>query len=155
MTELEKLIPVGAKLVSHGRTIFEGEFSLLSTLTWSTSEVHSNREVMRKTPYGDVVLAGHCTLALMGGLHGTSGLGAILYQDEIRSIGLVGIENVRIKYPLKPGDTMTVQTEILSVTPTKSDPNRSILRYRDTAHNQNGQLLIEAEFLQLMELSPK
>ncbi len=152
MPELGELIPVGKILISRGRTITEGEFSLLSTLTWSNSEVHTNREYMRKTPFGDIVLAGYCTLALMGGLQGTSGLAEILYQKEIHSIGLVGIENVRITHPLKPGDTMTVHTEILSVTPTRRNPSRSILRYRDVAYNQSHDILIEADFIQLMEL---
>jgi acyl dehydratase len=152
MNSLHDLIPIGKILTSRGRTITEGEFSLLSSLTWSNSEVHTNRVYMQGTPYGDIVAAGHCTLALMGGLHGTSGLGEILYQDAIRSIGLVGIENVHFRHPLKPGDTMTVRTEILDVLPTKKDPRRSILRYRDTAYNQRSEMLVEADFIQLMEL---
>jgi acyl dehydratase len=41
--------------------------------------------------------------------------------------------------PTRPGDTLTVTSEVIEVTPSKSRPDRGIATVRSTTTNQNGE----------------
>ena len=149
--DLVKRVPVGAKFRSMGRTISEGEFALLTNVTWTLGPLHSDKEVMAKTPFGERVLAGGITLALMGGLASISGITKTL--EEEHGIGIVAMltyEDVRFRNPLFPGDTIEIDTEITEVIPT-SKPNRAILKQRDICTKQNNKVVCEATRVYLIQ----
>jgi acyl dehydratase len=54
-----------------------------------------------------------------------------------------GSEEMRWPRPVRPGDTLTVRTEILDVRPSKSRPEQGILKVRTTTLNQNGETVQE------------
>ena len=41
--------------------------------------------------------------------------------------------------PVRPGDVLRVESEILEVRPSRSNPTRGIVRVRNTTLNQDGQ----------------
>jgi acyl dehydratase len=41
--------------------------------------------------------------------------------------------------PTRPGDTLTVETEVLAVTPSRSRPERGMITVRSITRNQNGE----------------
>jgi acyl dehydratase len=41
--------------------------------------------------------------------------------------------------PVRPGDELRVESEVLEVTPSKSRPNRGLIKVRSTTLNQNGE----------------
>jgi acyl dehydratase len=41
--------------------------------------------------------------------------------------------------PVRPGDELRVESEVLEVTPSKSCPNRGLIKVRSTTLNQNGE----------------
>lgn len=53
------------------------------------------------------------------------------------SVGL-GVDELRWPRPVKPGDTLRLETEILDVRPSKSKPDRGIIRIRNVTTNQDG-----------------
>lgn len=153
MAGFTELIPVGKKFVSKGRTITEGDFSLLTSLTWTVGEIHTNREYMKKTQFGEMILAGPCILACAVGLASTSGLRAAMEQDGLRTVALLGFEDVRFRSPLKPGDTMVVHSEILDIRPTSKNPKRGVMRVREVTFNQRGEAVMEATRAAMLELT--
>lgn len=56
--------------------------------------------------------------------------------------GLIGagVEELRWPVPTRPGDTLTVDSEILEVRPSRSKPDRGIVRVRITARNQRNEI---------------
>jgi acyl dehydratase len=54
------------------------------------------------------------------------------------SIG-IGVEAIRWPRPVYPGDVLRVESEILEVRPSQSNPDRGIVRVRNTTLNQDGQ----------------
>ena len=139
MDSIEKLVPVGKKFISAGRTISEGDFTLLANLTWTTDRIHSDREFMKQTPFGERILAGACVLACAVGLANRSGIAQVIDNDKVRRIAALGLEKVSFTAPVKPGDTITVHSEILDIRPTSKDPNRAVVRIHETTFNQSGQ----------------
>jgi acyl dehydratase len=59
--------------------------------------------------------------------------------------GLVGagIELLRWPIPTRPGDVLRVETEILSVRPSASRPDRGLVRIRNVTLNQRGEVAQE------------
>jgi acyl dehydratase len=56
------------------------------------------------------------------------------------SVGL-GVDELRWPRPVKPGDTLRLETEILEVRPSKSKPDRGIIRIRNVTTNQDNQVV--------------
>lgn len=61
---------------------------------------------------------------------------------EKSSLGGPGIDELRWLLPVRPGDTIVTEVEILEVRPLKSRPDRGILRYRMIGYNQHGEPVI-------------
>lgn len=143
MGDITEKVPVGAKYRSIGRTIGEGDFTLITNLTWTTSELHSNYEKMKDTQFGERILAGPCVAAVIVGLAGTSDLRRGLHDAGIRLVAMLGMDKVSFPAPVKPNDTLWSETEIVSARLTRN-PQRGVLTMIDRGFNQRGELVSEA-----------
>ena len=56
------------------------------------------------------------------------------------SVGL-GVDELRWPRPVRPGDTLRLQTEIMDVRPSRSKPDRGIIRIRNMTTNQHGEVV--------------
>ena len=56
------------------------------------------------------------------------------------SIGL-GVDALEWPRPVRPGDTLRLQTEIVEVRPSRSKPDRGIIRIRNVTTNQDGEVV--------------
>jgi len=136
-------LPIGVVVTSIGRTIGEGEFMLLHTLSWSFSELHTNRERMINTEYGERLLAGPMLTAVVAGLHSSGG-----HFDDLRSkfnIKFLAVMGIEAKYrsPVIPGDTIWVDTTLESARVSKSQPGSGVMVFLDIARNQRDEVVLE------------
>jgi acyl dehydratase len=56
------------------------------------------------------------------------------------SVGL-GVDELRWPQPVRPGDVLRLETEILDVRASKSKPDRGIIRIRNVTMNQRGEVV--------------
>jgi len=56
------------------------------------------------------------------------------------AIGL-GVDELRWPNPVRPGDTLTVETEIIDLRLSRSKPNYGIIRLRNVTTNQRGEIV--------------
>ena len=56
------------------------------------------------------------------------------------SIGL-GVDELRWPLPVRPGDVLRLETEILDVRASRSKPDRGIIRIRNVTTNQRGEIV--------------
>ena len=56
------------------------------------------------------------------------------------SIGL-GVDELRWPMPVRPGDVLRLETEILDVRASRSKPDRGIIRIRNVTTNQRGEIV--------------
>lgn len=61
---------------------------------------------------------------------------------EIASMGSPGVDELRWLAPLRPGDTVSLQTEIVAVEPSRSRPDRGSVRVRYELTNQRDELVL-------------
>jgi acyl dehydratase len=126
---------VGEKFVSGGITITESEI-IHFALQYDPQPFHLDVTAAEKSPYGGLIASGFHTLSLCFGLFMQRGVLAAC------SIGSPGIDEVRWLAPVRPGDTLRTETEVLEVKPSSSKPDRGILRMKYVGVNQHGSAVI-------------
>ena len=53
----------------------------------------------------------------------------------------LGVDELRWPNPVRPGDTLTVETEIIDLRLSRSKPNYGIIRLRNVTTNQRGEIV--------------
>jgi acyl dehydratase len=66
----------------------------------------------------------------------------LLVGSDLRPVGGIigaGFDEFRWPRPVRPGDELRVESEILEVRPSKSRPDQGVVKVRTTTLNQNGE----------------
>jgi acyl dehydratase len=145
--DLAEELPLGRCFRSQGRTIGEGDFSALVNLTWTTGELHVNRELMtseRGTAIlgrpGERVLALQAVAAVGVGLGWSRNIGPVLRHAYgvavVRSLSFA----VEAGEPLFPGDTVWSDSMLTGTRPTQ-DAARRVLDVEHRITNQRSEVV--------------
>lgn len=97
---------------------------------------HIDPEAAKSSIFGTLIASGWQTVAVFMSLL----VNAVLKDSA--SLGSPGIEGIQWLKPVRPGDTLTARFRILEATPSKSRPDRGIVKSRGEASNQNGELVM-------------
>lgn len=119
-----------------GRTITEADNVLFSSLTMNTQPLHINEDFASKTEFGTRIVNGIFTLGVVVGITVPD-----LTQGTI--VANLGYENISHPHPVFHGDTIYVETEILSKRDSRSNPERGIVTLKHVGRNQHGVICIE------------
>ncbi len=67
------------------------------------------------------------------------------HQSAIQAaaLGSPGLDEIKWPNPTYPGDTLSVESEVLEVRPSKSRPAIGFIKSRNRTFNQNGQVVME------------
>ncbi|SEO83479.1 Acyl dehydratase [Methylobacterium sp. ap11] len=116
----------GERTVSEAEIVrFAGEFD--------PQPFHLDAEAARTTFFGGLAASGWHTAALTMRL---------LVDSEMRIAGGIvgaGMDEVRWPKPLRPGDTIRLESEVLEVRPSRSRPSQGLAKVRTTTLNQHGE----------------
>ena len=66
----------------------------------------------------------------------------LLVDSELKPAGGIigaGFDEMRWPRPVRPGDELHVESEVLDVRPSKSRPDQGVIKVRTTTLNQNGE----------------
>ena len=98
---------------------------------------HLSDEEAAKTHFGRIAASGWHTAAMV-----MSVIARHVVDDEQAGSGSPGIDELRWKKPVYPGDTLHVRGQILEKTPSRSRPEMGSFRTRTTVTNQNGETVM-------------
>ncbi len=116
------------------RTVTEMDNVLFSTLTLNPQPLHLDEEFAKKTEFGQRLVNSLFTLGLMIGISvGDTTLGT--------TIANLGMTKVEFPKPVFHGDTLRVQTKVLSKRQSMSRPDAGIVELEHTAINQRGEMV--------------
>ena len=93
---------------------------------------HLDEEAARNTLFQGLAASGWHTAALTMRL---------LVESELKPAGGIvgaGFDEFRWPRPVRPGDELRVESEVLEVRPSKSRPEQGMIKVRTTTPNQNG-----------------
>lgn len=116
------------------RTITETDNVWFSAITHNPAALHLDEEYGKTTEFGARIVNSCFTLGLMVGISvGDTTLGT--------TVANLGWDEVRFPKPLFHGDTIRVETEVLSKRPSRSRPGQGIVEFMHRAYNQHGELV--------------
>ena len=123
------VIPVGSVSVSEPEIIAFGR-------QYDPQPMHIDSDAATFTIYGGLIASGWHTVALFMRMLVES------LVAKTSSLGSPGVEELRWPAPVRPGDTLTGQMEILETRVSNSRPTMGIVRWRGEMRNQQGQLVM-------------
>jgi acyl dehydratase len=125
----------GQRFATRGATLSEAQ---ILAFAWAhdPQPFHVDAEAAATGPYGGIIASGFQTLLVAFRL---------VYQEKIinaGSMGAGGVDELRWTQPVRPGDTIHVEGEVLEVRPSKSRPDRGTVTIAYTTRNQHGEIVM-------------
>jgi acyl dehydratase len=101
--------------------------------------MHTDPEQARGSIYGGLIASGWQTAVAYMRLLVDRLMGSAA------SLGSPGIDHLRWLKPVRPGDTLEAHFTILEAKPSRSRPDRGIVRSRGEMRNQHGEVVMDLE----------
>ena len=130
-----------------GVTVTEGMVAEFA-FKYDPQPFHIDREMAGRSIYGGIIASGFQTLALTFRLFQQTGV------LSAASMGGAGMDEVRWLKPVRPGDTLTVEVEVLDSRPSAKRPDRGSARLKYTTFNQAGEPVQSFVALHILKRRP-
>lgn len=116
------------------RTVTEADNVMFSCMTHNPQPLHLDRHFAEQTEWKQPLVNSLFTLGLMIGISvGDTTLGTLIAN--------LGMTDVKFPAPLFHGDTVRIETEVVSKRESKSRPDAGIVEFEHRAYKQDGQLV--------------
>ena len=116
------------------RTVTETDNLLFSTMTHNPQPLHIDVEAARASEFGQILVNGTFTFALMVGLSvGDTTLGTLVAN--------LGYDRLVMPKPVFIGDTMRATSEVVELKASKSRPNAGIVTFAHELINQRDEVV--------------
>ena len=112
--------------------------------TYDPQPFHTDAAAAAQSIYGGLIASGFQTLALGFRLVWDTGIIAGT------SMGSPGFDELRWLKPVKPGDTLRVEGEVVAQTPSRSKPDRGIIRVAYRYINQSDEVVLTFTAMHLL-----
>ncbi|OIB59249.1 MaoC family dehydratase [Natrialba sp. SSL1] len=106
---------------------------------------HIDTEAATESAFGELVASGWHTASMCMRLLVDGPI------DDRASMGARGVDELRWKRPVKPGDTLSIRTEVIDKRVSESDPERGYVDSRLEGLNQDDEVVISWVGLGMIE----
>lgn len=118
------------------RTVTETDNLLFSAMTHNPQPLHIDAEAARASEFGQILVNGTFTFALMIGLSvGETTLGTLVAN--------LGYDRVVMPKPVFLGDTMRAASEVVEWRESRSRPNAGLVTFRHELWNQRDEMVCQ------------
>jgi len=130
------------------RTVTETDNLLFSTMTHNPQPLHLDVEAARVSEFGQILVNGTFTFALMIGLSvGDTTLGTLVAN--------LGYDKLVMPKPVFIGDTMRSETEVVELKDSRSRPNAGIVTFAHRLVNQREEVVCQCLRSALLSRKPQ
>lgn len=119
---------------AYTRTVTEQDNISFSLMTLNPQPLHIDADFASRTEWGQPLFNSLYTLGIMIGM-------SVSDTTLGTTIGNLGMTETAFPHPVFHGDTIRVETEVISVRDSKSKPDRGIVEMQHRAFNQDGILV--------------
>ena len=138
---------VGDKFTTATKTVTE-KMIVEFAKVYDPQLFHVDPAAAQQTHFGGLIASGFQTLALGFRLIWDTGVFAAC------SMGSPGFDELRWLKPVRPGDTLRVEMEVTESRPSRSKPDRGIMRAAYRYVNQNGDAVLTFNSMHLLRRRP-
>ena len=118
------------------RTVTETDNLLFSTMTHNPQPLHLDAEAARASEFGQILVNGTFTFALMVGLSvGDTTLGTLVAN--------LGYDKLVHPKPVFLGDTLRAESEVVELRDSKSRPDAGLVTFRHVLLNQRDETVCQ------------
>ncbi|MEM9106620.1 MAG: MaoC family dehydratase [Pseudomonadota bacterium] len=125
------------------RTITESDNMLFSNMTLNPQPLHIDFDFAARSEWGQPIVNSLFTLGLLIGI-------SVNDTTVGTTIANLGMTDVVFPHPMFHGDTLRVETEVMSVRESRSKPDRGIVEFEHRGYNQDGVLVAQCRRQALM-----
>jgi acyl dehydratase len=112
----------GEEYVTPSRTLTETDVVMFAAMTGDYNELHTSEEFMKHSQFGKRIVHGLLGISISHGLLFRTGF------LEGTAIAFLVIDSWKFKAPLFIGDTIRVKIKVAEKKPSKSKPDRGIVK---------------------------
>jgi acyl dehydratase len=119
-----------------GRLRIHGERALAFAAEFDPQPFHLDEAAARRSIFGELTASGWHTAAVTMRL---------LVESELNPAGGyvgAGLDECRWPRPVRPGDELRVECEVIEVRPSKSRPEQGLMKLQTTTLNQNDEAVL-------------
>ncbi len=118
------------------RTVTETDNLLFSTMTHNPQPLHIDAEAAKASEFGQILVNGTFTFALMIGLSvGDTTLGTLIAN--------LGYDKLVMPKPVFLGDTLRTETEVVELRASKSRPGAGVVTFSHRMFNQRDEIVCQ------------
>lgn len=129
------------------RTVTETDNLLFTAMTHNPQPLHLDAEFAAASEFGQILVNGTFTFALMVGLSvGESTLGTLVAN--------LGYDKLAMPNPVFLGDTLRAESEVIELRPSKSRPRAGIVTFFHLMRNQRDEIVCQCERTALLHRTP-
>jgi len=118
------------------RTVTETDNLLFSTMTHNPQPLHLDIEAAKASEFGQILVNGTFTFALMIGL-------SVGDTTLCTLVANLGYDKVVMPNPVFIGDTLRAETEVVDLKDSKSRPTAGIVTFQHVLLNQRDQIVCQ------------
>ena len=97
---------------------------------------HTDSEAAKRTEYGGLIASGWHTAALMMRMYSDH------YLPKESTLVSPGVDELRWLLPVRPGDELSMRVTVLDARPSRTKPDRGIVRSAVEVLNQRGEVVM-------------
>ena len=129
------------------RTVTETDNLLFSVMTHNPQPLHIDAEAAKASEFGQILVNGTFTFALMVGLSvGDTTLGTLVAN--------LGYDKLIMPKPVFIGDTLRAETEVIGLKESKSRPDAGVVTFLHRCLNQRNEVVCSSERAALLKKAP-
>ncbi|TDN78249.1 MaoC family dehydratase [Stakelama pacifica] len=126
------------------RTVTETDNLLFSTMTHHPQPLHIDLEAAKASEFGQILVNGTFTFALMIGLSvGDTTLGFLVAN--------LGYDKLVMPKPVFIGDTLHAETEVIELKESRSRPDAGVVTFRHVLSNQRDEIVCQCLRMALLK----
>ena len=136
-------------IIAHAitRTVTETDNLLISALTHNPQPMHLDAEAAKDSEFGQILVNSCFTFSLTVGISvGDTTLGTLIAN--------LGFDEVRFPKPVFIGDTLRIESEVLSLRDSQSRPTAGIVTWEHCAINQRDETVCTMKRSALLHKKP-
>ena len=129
------------------RTVTETDNLLFSTMTHNAQPLHIDLEAAKASEFGQILVNGTFTFALMIGL-------SVADTTVGTLVANLGYDQVVMPKPVFIGDTIRAETEVVALRESRSRPTAGIVTFQHRALNQRDEVVCQCLRSALIKRKP-
>ena len=111
---------------------------------YDPQDFHADPEAAKQTIFGGLIASGWQTAGLMMRLYADN------YLSRVASLSSPGVDELRWKHPVRPGDELSIRVTVVEARRSNSKPDRGIVKSFIEVLNQKNEVVMSMNALNLL-----